>query len=168
MDLQKRRGLCTSISREPARPKRRAAGVRRFRAKLLRGDDAGRFGADLGWSFSSRNGARTADAQSDLQRDFELELGSLHRLQDLRNAAVADRSQSLAQNARIHAALEDNALDLLYPSAHEELRELMDRAGTADRADGGRSSARPVLSFSRWTAALCIRAADGGGRGAFA
>ncbi len=67
-----------------------------------------------------------ADAQTDLQRDFELELASLHRLQDLRNAAVADRSRSLAQNARIHAALEDNALDLLYPSAQEELRDLME------------------------------------------
>ena len=66
--------------------------------------------------------------RTDLQRDFELELASLHRLQDLRNAAVADRSKELAQNPRIHAALEDNALDLLYPSAHDELRDLMDRA----------------------------------------
>lgn len=72
------------------------------------------------------------DAQAGLQRDFELELASLHRLQDLRNAAVADRSTSLARNARIHAALEDNALDLLYPSAREELRDLMDKAGGAD------------------------------------
>ncbi len=69
-----------------------------------------------------------ADAQAGLQRDFELELISLHRLQDLRNAAVADRSRALAQNARIHAALEDNALDLLYPSAREELRDLMQPA----------------------------------------
>jgi len=77
------------------------------------------------------------DAEADLQRDFELELASLHRLQDLRNAAVADRSKSLAQNARIHAALEDNALDLLYPSAGEELRDLMEsgNAGRADAAD---------------------------------
>src|SRR4029453_6151424 len=77
------------------------------------------------------------DAQADLQRDFELELASLHRLQDLRSAAVADRSNSLAQNARIHAALEDNALDLLYPSARAELRDLMEQAvpGKADGAD---------------------------------
>ena len=75
--------------------------------------------------------------EADLQRDFELELASLHRLQDLRNAAVADRSNSLAQNARIHAALEDNALDLLYPSARAELRDLMEQAvpGKADAAD---------------------------------
>ena len=77
------------------------------------------------------------DAETDLQRDFELELASLHRLQDLRNAAVEDRSKSLAKNARIHAALEDNALDLLYPSAQEELRDLMelpndDRVGAVE------------------------------------
>ena len=65
------------------------------------------------------------DARAGLQRDFELELASLHRLQDLRNAAVADRSRALAQNARIHAALEDNALDLLYLSAGAELRDVM-------------------------------------------
>jgi signal transduction histidine kinase len=77
------------------------------------------------------------DARADMQRDFELELASLHRLQDLRNAAVADRSNSLAQNPRIHAALEDNALDLLYPSARAELRDLMEEAvpGKADAAD---------------------------------
>ena len=51
--------------------------------------------------------------------------------------AVADRSDSLAQNPRIHAALEDNALDLLYPSARAELRDLMEQAvpGKADAAD---------------------------------
>jgi signal transduction histidine kinase len=78
-----------------------------------------------------------ADAQTDLQRDFELELASLHRLQDLRNAAVDDRSTALARNARIHAALEDNALDLLYPSAQEELRDLMERpdSGNEEAAD---------------------------------
>jgi signal transduction histidine kinase len=66
-------------------------------------------------------------AMADLQGDFELELAGLHRLQDLRSAAVADRSKNLAANARIHAALEDNALDLLYPSAAEELRDVMAR-----------------------------------------
>jgi hypothetical protein len=71
------------------------------------------------------------DAQTDLQGDFELELAALHTLQDLRNAAVADRSKALARNPRIHAALEDNALDLLYPSAQEELRGLMAEPGGA-------------------------------------
>ena len=84
--------------------------------------------------------------EADLQRDFELELASLHRLQDLRNAAVADRSRALAQNARIHAALEDNALDLLYPSAREELRDLMQPAGR-ERRGGGTSC--PLLPLPR-------------------
>lgn len=74
----------------------------------------------LGIYLAQRRAAE--DAQRDLERDFQLELAALHRLQDLRNAAVADRSAALARNARIHAALEDNALDLLYPSAQEEMQ----------------------------------------------
>ncbi len=81
----------------------------------------------LGIFFAQKNAAD--DAQNDLERDFQLELAALHRLQDLRKAAVADRSSALARNARIHAALEDNALDLLYPSAAEELRDLMGEGG---------------------------------------
>ncbi len=81
----------------------------------------------LGIFVAQRSAAE--DAQRDLERDFQLELASLHLLQDMRNAAVADRSNALARNARIHAALEDNALDLLYPSAAEELRDLMGGGG---------------------------------------
>ena len=89
----------------------------------------------LGILIAQRRAAE--DARADLQRDFELELASLHRLQDLRNSAVVDRSLSLAKNARIHAALEDNALDLLYPSAQEELRDLMEETepGRVDSAE---------------------------------
>ncbi len=102
----------------------RAPGIRRFRVKLLVAMMVVVLTlTSLGIYFAQRRAAE--DAQADLQRDFEFELSSLHRLQDLRNAAVADRSRKLAQNARIHAALEDNALDLLYPSAREELRDLM-------------------------------------------
>jgi signal transduction histidine kinase len=68
------------------------------------------------------------DARADLQGDFELELAALHRVQDLRNSAVVDRSNALARNPRIHAALEDNALDLLYPSARDELRDVMEQS----------------------------------------
>ena len=81
------------------------------------------------------------DAEAGLQRDFKLELASLHRLRDLRNAAVTDRSKALAQNARIHAALEDNALDLLYPSARAELRDLMEHTETG----AGRSEVAEAL-----------------------
>ncbi|MEO5717818.1 MAG: HAMP domain-containing sensor histidine kinase [Chthoniobacterales bacterium] len=102
-------------------------GIRRFRVRLLIAMMVVILTlTSLGIFFAQRRAAD--DARADLQRDFELELSSLHRLQDLRSAAVADRSRALVQNARIHAALEDNALDLLYPSAREELRDLMEQA----------------------------------------
>jgi signal transduction histidine kinase len=104
----------------------RPAGIRRFRAKLTVAMMlVVSLLTSLGIYVAQRRAA--ADARADLHRDFELELASLHRLQDLRTAAVVDRSKALAQNARIHAALEDNALDLLYPSARAELRDLMER-----------------------------------------
>jgi signal transduction histidine kinase len=100
------------------------AGIRRFRTRLLVAMMVVVVvvtGASI--YFAQRRADE--DAQTDLQGDFDLELAALHTLQELRNAAVADRSKALARNPRIHAALEDNALDLLYPSAQEELRGLM-------------------------------------------
>jgi signal transduction histidine kinase len=114
----------------------RAPGIRRFRIKLLLAMMLVVSAlTSLGIYVAQERAA--ADAEADLQRDFELELAALHRLQELRNDAVADRSRAIALNARIHAALEDNALDLLYPSAREELRDLTDRPTTSrvDAAD---------------------------------
>ena len=68
----------------------------------------------------------TADAERDLQENFQAELSSLHRVEELRHAALADRCNKLAAKPRIHAAIEDNAMDLLYPSAKDELRDLME------------------------------------------
>src|SRR6266516_2963050 len=68
----------------------------------------------------------TADAERNLQAIFQSELSSLHKLEELRHAALADRCNALAAKSRIHAALEDNALDLLYPTAKDELRDLME------------------------------------------
>src|ERR1700704_6946947 len=68
----------------------------------------------------------TADAERNLQENFQAELSSLHKLEELRHAALAERCARLASKPRIHAALEDNALDLLYPSAKDELRDLME------------------------------------------
>jgi signal transduction histidine kinase len=67
----------------------------------------------------------TADAEQNLQQTFQTELSSLHKLEELRHAALADRCAALAAKSRIHAALEDNAIDLLYPSAQDELHDLM-------------------------------------------
>src|SRR6266852_7602959 len=67
----------------------------------------------------------TADAERNLQENFQAELSSLHKLEELRHAALAERCDVLAAKPRIHAAMEDNAIDLLYPSAADELRDLM-------------------------------------------
>src|SRR6059036_3609107 len=68
----------------------------------------------------------TADAEQNLQENFQADLSSLHKLEELRHAALADRCKALAAKSRIHAAIEDNAIDLLYPSAKDELRDLME------------------------------------------
>jgi signal transduction histidine kinase len=66
-----------------------------------------------------------ADLQRDLQHNFQADLAALHSVEELRYAALAERCRALVAKPRIHAALEDNALDLLYPSAKDELRDIM-------------------------------------------
>ena len=68
----------------------------------------------------------TADAERNLQETFKTELSSMHKLEELRHVALADRCNALAAKPRIHAAIEDDAIDLLYPSAKDELRDLME------------------------------------------
>ena len=112
----------------------RTPGIRRFRTRLLIAMMLVVSVLTLLGIFLAQRRAAD-DARADLQRDFELELASLHRLQDLRNAAVADRSNSLAQNARIHAAL---GRQRARPS-------LPQRAGRIARSDGtSRSRGRPM------------------------
>jgi signal transduction histidine kinase len=77
-----------------------------------------------GLYLAQRNVAATA--KRDLQQDFQAQLSSLDKVQKFRHAAIAERCSALASRPRIHAALEDNALDLLYPSAKDELRDLME------------------------------------------
>src|SRR5438067_375997 len=73
---------------------------------------------------AQRNVARNAERA--LRENFHTQLSDLDKLLELRHAAVLERCRMLAANPRIHAALEDNALDLLYPSAKDELRDLME------------------------------------------
>src|SRR5262252_407979 len=68
----------------------------------------------------------TADAEQNLQQAFQTELTSMHQVEELRHAALADRCNTLVAKPRIHAAIEDDAIDLLYPSAKDELRDLME------------------------------------------
>jgi signal transduction histidine kinase len=66
-----------------------------------------------------------ANARRDLEREFQGELAAFHSVQEVRHAALAERCRALARRPRIHAALEDNALDLLYPIARDELADVM-------------------------------------------
>lgn len=67
-----------------------------------------------------------ADAVRTSQQQFDEQLAALHNMQEVRHAALAERCRALVSKPRIHAALEDNALDLLYPSARDELRDIME------------------------------------------
>lgn len=66
-----------------------------------------------------------AEVEYDLEWEFQGELSVLQGVQEVRLAALAERCRSLVGKPRIHAALEDGALDLLYPSARDELRDVM-------------------------------------------
>src|SRR5437660_11447056 len=68
----------------------------------------------------------TADAERNLQATFQSELSSLDKLEELRHAALTDRCNALAAKSRIHAAIEDSAIDLLYAIAKDWLLQLMD------------------------------------------
>ena len=70
-----------------------------------------------------------AGVTRDLEQSFNAEHSALRRVQDLRHAALVERCRALVRKSRIHAALEDGALDLLYPSAVDELRDVMAPAG---------------------------------------
>src|SRR5436190_9117714 len=74
--------------------------------------------------FAERN--VTTTAERDLRENFQAEISSLHKVQALRNSALTERCRELVLKLRLHAALEDNALDLLYPTAKDELRDLME------------------------------------------
>jgi len=93
----------------------------------------------------------TADAERNLQQIFQNELSSLHKLEELRHGALADRCNALAAKSRIHAAIEDNAIDLLYPSAKDELRDLME------------SEEPPPAQAAQWLHAKFYRFLDSAG-----
>ena len=73
-----------------------------------------------------------AEAERQLEREFQMSLSLLHSVQQIRHATLVERCRSLARKSRIHAALEDNAVDLLYPSANDELRDLLAEPGSVE------------------------------------
>jgi signal transduction histidine kinase len=112
------------VSLPPASP---PSAVARFRTKLLVAMMlVVSASTALALYFAQRNAA--ADAEHDLRREFQGELAALHHVQEIRHAALVERCRSLVGKPRIHAALEDDALDLLYPSAKDELRDVMEPA----------------------------------------
>ncbi len=83
-----------------------------------------------------------AETEHDLQQDFQAELALLHSVQEVRRAALAERCRALVSRPRILAALEDNALDLLYPNARDELRDVLDRDGETASSSVGAAGTR--------------------------
>ncbi len=88
-----------------------------------------------------------ANTERQLRREFQGELAALNSVQEMHHAAVAARCLLLAQKPRIHAALEDNALDLLYPNAKDELRDVMERT---DQEPGEPSASALRATFYRF------------------
>lgn len=70
-----------------------------------------------------------ANHEEGLQREFQGEIAAFDRAQEVRRAALVERCRALVRRQRIRAAFEDDALDLLYPNAEDELRDIVARAG---------------------------------------
>jgi hypothetical protein len=92
-------------------------------------------------------GKALASAEAEHHREFRAALAALNAAQATRADHLAERCRTLVGNPRIHAALEDDALDLLYISARDELSDLMRPvpAGASPQKPG----TCPVLSLSR-------------------
>jgi signal transduction histidine kinase len=91
--------------------------------------------ATAGLLFAQHNVAATV--KQDFEREFQAEVAALDAGREVRHALLAERCRALARRPRIHAALEDDALDLLYPSARDELLDVMAPPGGPGREAGG-------------------------------
>ncbi|HEX5175905.1 MAG TPA: hypothetical protein VFV83_02695, partial [Chthoniobacteraceae bacterium] len=96
------------------------ARLAQFRAKLLAGMTMIVATLTAGGVYVVERSVR-AETQHDLQVAFASELALLRTVREIRHASLAERCRALVRKPRIHAALEDNALDQLYPSAKDEL-----------------------------------------------
>ncbi|MEY2557548.1 MAG: two-component system, OmpR family, sensor kinase [Verrucomicrobiota bacterium] len=106
-------------------PEAKKTAAASFRAKLLLAMMVVVSGLTATGLYLAEHNA-AANAEQEFQHDFQAELAALHNVEELRYAALAERCRLLVEKPRIHAALEDNALDLLYPSAKDELRDVME------------------------------------------
>lgn len=115
--------------------------VRRFRTRLMLAMMVV-ITAIVGFTLSVSQRNLEASIQRELQRDFEAEIGAMHQAQAVRHAALVERCRALVRKPRIHAALEDGALDLLYPNAEDELRDVMQLPGTGGMVERPGSALR--------------------------
>jgi signal transduction histidine kinase len=77
----------------------------------------------LGLYFGQRS--LVLNVEEDLRREFQAELAALRNVRALRHAGLVERCRTLLRRSRIQSALEDDALDLLYLAAKDELRDIV-------------------------------------------
>ncbi len=82
-------------------------------------------------------GHAAREAEREVRRDFRSVLQAIEAARANRVSALKQRCLTLVRKSRIHAALEDDALDLLYPNARDELADLMRSAGVAPDSSAG-------------------------------
>src|SRR5262249_30297214 len=66
------------------------------------------------------------DPERNLEQTSQTELSSMPKPEELRHPALAGRCNTLAGKPRIPAAIGDDGIDLLDPSAQDELRAPME------------------------------------------
>lgn len=66
----------------------------------------------------------TIQAESEFRQWIEGQIATAAHTRNIRQTVIQEICDGLAREPRIHAALEDDALDLLYPSAANEMRKI--------------------------------------------
>lgn len=105
-------------------PANRSQGPRGFRWKLLIAMMLVVTAITTAGLYVAQRQLRLA-AESEMERGFQSRLAAWQGIHDARQEALKELARTLARKPRLHAALEDNALDLLYLSARDELRDVM-------------------------------------------
>src|SRR5471032_1200223 len=92
-----------------------------------------------------------ADMRWNMDRRFESVFDAVLAVQEANNVAVIDRCRTLVRSPRIHAAIEDNGIDLLYSIAEGELHTVLPSpyaSGSAGEAlDAGGSGMFQARSY---------------------
>ncbi|HEY3757330.1 MAG TPA: HAMP domain-containing sensor histidine kinase [Opitutaceae bacterium] len=101
-----------------------------------------------------------SEAAADREREFDLLRSAEQAAEAQRDGELIARCRELAEKPRIHAALEDNALDLLYPSAESEMAptfpevrfyRFLDRNGRVIRPKNARPGLLTPIAEKRLT-----------------